>query len=128
MHSRKRFVVRVVALSALALAMPSADVLAQVSSPPWEASPDVYKVIGEAAQYRIIIATWKPGQIDNTHSHTAGAVVYLTDCKLRNHRSGSDPADLAFKAGQTRTTSGIASHRMENIGNADCQLIHVDMK
>ncbi len=128
MPSRKGFVVRIIALSGLGLAMPGAGVLAQASPPPWEASSDVYKVIGETAQYRIIMATWKPGQIDNMHSHKAGAVVYLTDCNLRNHRPGSDPADLAFKAGQTRTTTGIPSHRMENIGNADCQLIHVDVK
>jgi hypothetical protein len=103
-------------------------VLAQESPPPWEASSDVYKVIGETAGYRIILATWKPGQIDNPHSHKAGAVVYLSDCNLRNHRPGSAAADNAFKAGETRSISGIPSHRTENIGNADCQLIHVDMK
>jgi len=106
----------------------SSNGLADESPPPWEASPDVYKVIGETAQYRIILATWKPGQIDNPHSHKAGVVVYLADCNLRNHRPGSDPADNSFKAGQTRSTSGIPSHRTENIGKADCQLIHVDMK
>ena len=107
----------------------SATVLAQGSSPPpWEASPDVYKVIGETAGYRIILATWKPGQIDNPHSHKPGVAVYLTDCNLRNHRPEIAPAANVFKAGQTRPTSAIPSHRTENIGNADCQLIHVDTK
>ena len=106
----------------------SSNVLAQDSPPPWEASPDVYKVIGETAQYRIILATWRPGQIDNPHSHKAGVIVYLTDCNIRNHRPGSAPADNAFKAGQTRSTSDIPSHRTENTGDADCQLIHVDTK
>jgi hypothetical protein len=106
----------------------ASNVLAQESPPPWEASPDVYKVIGETDQYRIILATWKPGQIDNPHSHKAGVAVYLTACNLRNHRPGIAPADNAFKAGQSRSTSGIPSHRTENFGNADCQLIHIDMK
>jgi len=106
----------------------SSHATAQTSPPPWEASPDVYKVIGETAQYRIILATWKPGQIDSPHSHKAGLAVYLTDCALRNHRPENAPVDNAFKAGQTRSTSGTPSHRTENIGNADCQLLHIDMK
>jgi hypothetical protein len=106
----------------------SSSGLAQESPPPWEASPDVYKVIGETARYRIILATWKPGQIDNPHSHKPGVAVYLTDCNLRNHRPGVAPVDYAVKPGDSRPTSGIASHRTENLGSADCQLIHVDMK
>jgi hypothetical protein len=106
----------------------SSNVLAQTSPPSWEASPDVYKVIGETAQYRIIFATWKPGQSDDPHSHTAGLVVYLSDCNLRNHRPGSPPDDYAVKAGDSRPILGIASHHLENIGNADCQLIHVEKK
>jgi hypothetical protein len=119
-------VLRVASLSCATLL--SLNVMAQESPPPWEASPDVYKLIGETAGYRIILATWKPGQIDSPHSHKPGVAVYLTDCNLRNHRPEIAPADNVFKAGQTRSTSGIPSHRTENIGNADCQLIHVDMK
>jgi hypothetical protein len=102
--------------------------LAQASPPSWEASPDVYKVIGETAQYRIILGTWKPGQIDNPHSHTAGLVVYLSDCSLRNHRPGMAPDDYAAKAGDSRPIAGIASHHVENIGRTDCQSIHVEKK
>ncbi len=106
----------------------SSPALAEEAPPPWEASPDVYKVIGETAGYRIILATWKPGQIDNPHSHTPGAIVYLTDCNVRNHRAGSAPIENTFKAGEARSISGVASHRLENIGSADCQLLHVDAK
>ena len=34
-----------------------------------EASPDVYKILAENDQMRVIEATWKPGQKDNFHSH-----------------------------------------------------------
>lgn len=106
----------------------SPNVLAQSSPPSWEASPDVYKVIGETAQYRIILGTWKPDQGDNPHSHTAGLVVYLSDCNLRNYRPGMPPDDYAVKAGDSRPIAGIASHHVQNMGKADCQLIHVEKK
>lgn len=106
----------------------SSNVLAQSSPPSWEASRDVYKVIGETAQYRIILGTWKPDQSDNPHSHTPGLVVYLSDCNLRNHRPGMAPDDYAVKAGDFRPIAGIGSHHVENIGKTDCQLIHVEKK
>jgi hypothetical protein len=106
----------------------SSSALAQESPAAWVASPDVYKVIGENAQFWIVLASWKPGQIDNPHSHKAGTIVYLTDCNIRNHRPGAEPADNLFKVGEMRTIAGIPSHRAENIGNAECQMIHIERK
>jgi hypothetical protein len=118
---------RALALLVSATFLPS-HALAQASPPSWEASPDVYKVIGETAQYRIILGTWKADRKDNPHSHTAGLVVYLSDCNLRNHRPGVPPDDYAAMAGDFRPIGGIASHQVENIGKADCQSIHVEKK
>lgn len=69
--------------TALALHLP---VQAQDVPRSFDASPDVYKVIGENDQYRVIAATWAPGQRDNWHSHGAVVAVYaLTDCTVRPH-------------------------------------------
>ena len=38
------------------------------------ASPDIYKVIAENAQYRVIEVNWQPGQRDVMHSHPARAI------------------------------------------------------
>ena len=38
-------------------------------------SPDVYKVIAENNNTRVIPATWKPGQRDEWHSHPLGTAV-----------------------------------------------------
>ena len=51
----------------------------------FEASPDVYKVIAENNEYRVIAVTWKPGQRDVQHSHPASTVYYLTNSALRIH-------------------------------------------
>jgi hypothetical protein len=102
---------------------------AQEAPRSWVASPDVYKVIGESAQYRVIVATWKPGQKDNLHSHTAGTSISLTDCDISNHPTGVAPINnLARKAGDALPLAAIASHSTENIGNADCQIIFIERK
>ncbi|MDJ0890584.1 MAG: hypothetical protein QNK18_05235 [Gammaproteobacteria bacterium] len=49
-----------------------------------EASPDVYKILAENDQWRVIQATWQPGQEDNFHSHPADRVsFFVTDCRLQ---------------------------------------------
>lgn len=42
------------------------------------ASPDVYKVIAESNNTRVILATWKPGQRDAWHSHPPAAESHET--------------------------------------------------
>lgn len=53
-----------------------------------EADPDVYRVIAENENFRVIVATWQPGQQDAPHSHPANAAYRLTDCKNRIFQSG----------------------------------------
>ena len=49
-----------------------------------EASPEVYKIIGENDQWRVIEATWQPGQEDEFHSHPPDRVSLIrTDCHLQ---------------------------------------------
>ena len=57
------------------LAIP-VSVLAQAVAPSYKASPDVYKLISENDQFRVIQATWKPGQRDAWHSHAGALVAY----------------------------------------------------
>ena len=59
--------------------------MANDTAPPANvASPDVYKVLAENDQFRVLEATWQPGQEDNYHSHPADRVsLYRTDCTLR---------------------------------------------
>ena len=56
--------------------------VAQVVHQDFAASPDVYVVRGENDQYRIVQATWKPGQRDQFHSHPAMSWVWVTDCSF----------------------------------------------
>ena len=93
------------------------------------ASPDIYKIIAENEQYRVIEVTWKPGQRDVVHSHPASAVYNLMDCTLRSF----DSSGVARWTGQTRAGTAvvqqpIAAHSMENVGQSDCKLIMFEPK
>ncbi len=110
-----------VALPAIAENAPSAP----------EASPDVYKVLSESDQMRVIEATWNPGQRDKFHSHPGNrASIYITDCKLRLSKPDGTYRDASPKKGKARARSNkpVKSHSAQNIGNEVCKIILVELK
>jgi hypothetical protein len=97
--------------------------MAQGNPRSFEASPDIYKVIAENAQFRVIAVTWKPGQRDQWHAHPASAVYYLTDCSLRIHLPDGSTRDGKPTAGAAIVQAPIPGHILENTGTSDCRLI-----
>ncbi len=87
------------------------------------ASPDIYKVIAQNDQYKVIAVTWKSGQKDVAHSHPASAVYYLTDCSLRIYAKDGSDRDAQPRAGAAIVQQPIPAHVLENIGTADCRLV-----
>ncbi len=111
-------------LAALSLgATLAASVQAQPSPRSFDASPDIYKVIAQNDQFKVIAVTWKPGQKDVLHSHPASAVYYLTDCSLRIHAPDGSTREGQPRAGMAIVQPPIPGHVLENIGSADCRLI-----
>ena len=96
-----------------------------------EASPEIYKVLAENDQFRVIEATWQPGQEDNFHSHPADRVsLYQTNCKLQltnfdgTSRVGKPKAGTA----KARTGKPVKSHKAKNIGDRICIIRIVELK
>ena len=87
------------------------------------ASPDIYKVVAQNEQYKVIAVTWKPGQKDILHSHPASAVYYLADCSLRIHAQDGSFRDAQPKSGAAILQAPIPGHALENIGATDCRLV-----
>jgi beta-alanine degradation protein BauB len=110
-------------LVALVLLGVAATATAQALPRSFTASPDIYKVIAQNEQYKVIEVVWKPGQRDLLHSHPASAVYYLTDCSLRVHRQDGTVMEAKPKGGAAVVQQPIAGHILENIGAADCKLI-----
>ncbi len=115
-------------LPAVLLATSAAWAQAPATPPGFVASPEIYKVIAENDKYRIIEVTWKPGQKDKAHSHPDAGVYNLTSCTLRNTIGDKPPHEGTIPAGAARINPPIASHTIENIGNAVCKVLMFEPK
>jgi hypothetical protein len=99
--------------------------------PAHEASPEIYKILAENDQFRVIEAIWQPGQEDNFHSHPADRVsLYQTNCTLQLTNSDSTSRIGKPKAGTAKVRTGkpVKSHKAKNIGDQVCVIRIVELK
>ena len=96
--------------------------------PSYKASPDIYKVLAENDFFRVILATWQPGQTDNWHYHEGALANYrLTDCKLKPTFPNGDTEVRETKKGGAAFNPAI-THRVKNVGDSECILLIVERK
>jgi hypothetical protein len=115
-------------LAAAALMAPGV-VQAQESPPTYKADPDVYKLVFEDMNFRIISATWQPGQTDKPHSHLSVSVAYaLTDCSLRVAAPNGEFAYINTTVGTTSTVAFTPSHTATNEGTTICRVLLIERK
>ena len=113
-------------LLAFSLATPFAA-SAQDASHSHKAARDMYRLIAENEHFRVILATWKPGQRDAWHSHPGQRAAYsLTGCEARLHRPDGKYVDRSNKKGCATFNPIIPSHSLENRGNTECQTLIVE--
>lgn len=108
----------------------SASTAVDPAPPAPTASPDVYRVLAESEQWRVIEATWQPGQEDNFHSHPGDRIsVYTIDCQLRLTNPNGTFRDVSPKAGTAKVGTGkpVAAHKAKNIGDKACTLLIVEL-
>ena len=119
-------------ISGIALAVGLATpvtALAEDAPVSYKASPDVYKLIAENEQFRVILATWKPGQRDAWHSHPGQLAAYsFTGCEARLHTPDGKYVDRSNKKGGATFNPVIPSHALENRGKTECQTLIVEKK
>ncbi|MCP3848987.1 MAG: hypothetical protein GY694_01935 [Gammaproteobacteria bacterium] len=112
---------------AMAVTIPSLSLAAAPLA--YEASPDIYKVIAEDENMRVIEATFQPGQKDNWHSHPAMVSYRLTDCKARIHKGNGGTKDIDKKTGLgSLRNKQIKKHSFENTGTNICKIFIVELK
>jgi hypothetical protein len=118
------------ALSAMALLyLASSFAVAQNAPPTYQGDPDVYKVIFEDQNFRVIASTRKKGVHDKVHGHPVASVVYsLTDCATKLYSSDGKTSEVTSKAGTANAVPVIPSHSAENTGPVVCQQIFVERK
>ncbi len=102
---------------------------AQSAPPSYQGDPEVYKVIFEDANFRVIEAIRKKGVHDKPHSHPIPSVVYnVTDCTTKQYAADGKTSERTTKAGAAFAAPVVASHSAENTGTADCHQIFVERK
>ena len=118
------------ALGAIAvLYLISSAAIAQNAPPTYQGDSDVYKVIFEDQNFRVIEVLRKKGVHDKAHGHPVPSVVYnVTDCDTKLYASDGKSTDNHRKAGTANAVPVIASHSAENIGPADCRQVFVERK
>ena len=118
------------ALSTTALLyMASSVAVAQTAPPSYQGDPDVYKVIFEDQNFRVIAATRKKGVHDKVHGHPLPSVIYfVNDCTTKQYAADGKTSEATVKAGTAAAVPIIAAHSAENTGPADCQQIFVERK
>jgi hypothetical protein len=103
--------------------------VAQNAPPTYQGDPDVYKVIFEDQNFRVISATRKKGVHDKPHGHPLPSVIYfVNDCTTKQYAADGKTTEGTSKAGTAMAVPIIASHSAENIGPADCVQIFVERK
>jgi hypothetical protein len=113
----------------MAVGLNTTGVFAQTAEPSYKGDPDVYKVIFEDANFRVIEATRKKGVHDKVHSHPLPSVVYnITDCTTKQYSPDGKSSEATAKAGTARAIPVIPSHSAENTGAADCKQLFVERK
>jgi hypothetical protein len=117
-------------LGTMALLFTTSSVaVAQNAPPTYQADPDVYKVIFEDENFRVIAATWKKGVHDKAHSHPSPSVIYtLNDCLIRVYAPDGKTRDITNKAGSATAVPITPSHTAENVCQSDCQAVFVERK
>ena len=76
---------------------------------------------------RVLEATIKPGDKEQTHSHPAYVVYVIEGGKFRNHATDGTVTDGEFKTGDVIYRDPV-THWAENIGDTTIRLVLVELK
>lgn len=118
-----------IAVCAASLFTVTSSALAQSAPPSYQGDPDVYKVIFEDQNFRVIDINRKKGVTDKPHSHPVPGVIYnVTDCSTKLRDANGQTRDSVGKAGTASATPIVASHTAENTAAADCHQVIVEKK
>ena len=81
----------------------------------------------ENPRVRVLEATLKPGDKEQTHSHPAYIIYVIEGGKFRNHATDGTVSDGEFKTGDVIYRDAV-THWAENIGDTTIRLVLVELK
>ncbi len=81
----------------------------------------------ENPRVRVLEATLKPGDKEQTHSHPAYIIYVIEGGKFRNHATDGTVTDGEFKTGDVIYRDPV-THWAENTGDTTIRLVLVELK
>ena len=81
----------------------------------------------ENPRVRVLEATLKPGDKEQTHSHPAYLIYVIEGGKFRNHATDGTVTDGEFKTGDAIYREPV-THWAENTGDTTIRLVLVELK
>ena len=81
----------------------------------------------ENPRVRVLEATLKPGDKEQTHSHPAYLIYVIEGGKFRNHATDGTVSDGEFKTGDVIYREPV-THWAENTGDTTIRLVLVELK
>ena len=94
----------------------------------FQANPDVYKVLAENDEMRVVLAIWPAGYKDKPHSHPKAAAYTFNDCHARITTPDGKSREVINKAGTARINPAVPSHTFQNIGETECRELKFELK
>ena len=92
---------------------------------PIEVSPDIYRLLFENDHVRVLEMNLKAGQTDETHSHPAETVYFITGGKAKIRLPDGQTVEAELPDGHVMWNEAW-THRFENVGGSDIRAIIVE--
>ena len=121
----KRFLVLVVVLLVTGIARSDASVTR--TQDPLIVNSKTIGLKLENPRVRVLEATLKPGDKEQTHSHPAYVIYVIEGGKFRNHATDGTATDGEFKTGDVIYRDAV-THWAENTGDTTIRLVLVELK
>ncbi len=95
---------------------------------PVAVNPDIYTVLFENEEIRVLELTWEPGEREAMHSHPKYCIVTKEGGTLRIHTEGNEPRYADMQVDQPRCVGPVTAHWAENVGDTTIRVIAVEYK
>ena len=95
---------------------------------PEKVSPDVYKVLLENEDVKVLEVTFKPGQSDNFHKHNVMTFYAVQGGSLQVTSPDGTIRENIFPSGRTGHSNTMTTHQVKNIGKNTVKVILVEHK
>ena len=91
-------------------------------------SPEIYEVLFESEDIRVLGISIGPGERDAPHSHPRYLIFVREGGRLRVHPRGAAAYEAIVATGQTQILEPVEQHWAENVGDTVIRLVTVEFK